>query len=154
MEVIGLSETLAAIQQELNKKAQQAKVAVKLAGNEYKTDVQKIAPLGHMPGLAHGDYRRSIHVQMIYENGQAYALVGTNKIQAKQLEFGGVIRAKNAPYLVFKTEDGNWVQTKEVFQPGHPHFRPALDLNRNKYLQIMKGTFDRDNPPIETLGGD
>ena len=148
MEVIGLSETLAAIQKDLNKKAQQAKVAVKLAGNEYKTDVQKIAP------YKTGTYRRSIHVQMIYENGQAYALVGTNKIQGKQLEFGGVIRAKNAPYLVFKTEDGNWVQTKEVFQPGHPHFRPALDLNRNKYLQIMKGTFDRDNPPIETMGGD
>jgi len=133
MEVIGLSETLAAIQQELNKKAQQAKVAVKLAGNEYKTDVQKIAP------YKTGTYRRSIHVQPIDEGGNPFVLVGTDLPYAKRLEFGFV---------------GTDSLGRVYNQAPRPHFRPALDLNRNKYVQIMKGTFDRDNPPIETMGGD
>jgi len=131
MEVIGLSETLAAIQQELNKKAQQAKVAVKLAGNEYKTDVQKIAP------YKTGTYRRSIHVQTIDENGQAYALVGTDLPYGKRLEFGFV--GPDSLGRIFN-------------QAPRPHFRPALDLNREKYLRIMKGTFDRNSEEMFVEG--
>jgi|GEM_PF-1667203 hypothetical protein len=113
----------------------------KLSGQEYSNDVKAIAPLGSMPGESHGDYRRAIHAEMSQENGHPVCFVGTNKIQAKQLEFGGSIKAKNAPYLVFKTYDGDWVRTKEVFQPGVPHFRPAFDNNKEKYDRIMIAAF-------------
>jgi hypothetical protein len=129
MEVIGLSETLAAIQKELAERARVAKNAVRLAGNEYKNDVQKIAP------YKTGTYRRSIHVQMIEENGNPYALVGTDLPYGKRLEFGF------------------WDMTDKLgrhfYQRAQPHFRPALDLNMNKYYRIMKGTFDRNS--TETL---
>jgi hypothetical protein len=129
MEVIGLSETLAAIQKELAERARVARNAVRLAGNEYKNDVQKIAP------YKTGTYRRSIHVQMIEENGNPYALVGTDLPYGKRLEFGF------------------WDMTDKLgrhfYQRAQPHFRPALDLNMNKYYRIMKGTFDRNS--TETL---
>jgi hypothetical protein len=125
MEVIGLSETLAAIQKELAERARVAKNAVRLAGNEYKNDVQKIAP------YKTGTYRRSIHVQMIDENGNPYALVGTDLPYGKRLEFGF------------------WDMTDKLgrhfYQRAQPHFRPALDLNMSKYYRIMKGTFDRNS---------
>ena len=116
----------------------------KLAGEAYAADVQAVAPLGHMPGESHGDYRRSIHPVMSQENGHPICLIGTNKIQAKELEYGsvglpgGVISAKSAPYLVFKTEDGKWHSVKAVHQPGHPHWRPTWDKNLPKYQNIMR----------------
>lgn len=125
----------------------------KLSGQEYANDVKAIAPLGSMPGESHGDYRRSIHVEMSQENGHPVCFVGTNKIQAKQLEFGGSIKAKNVPYLIFKTYDGDWVQTKEVFQPGVPHFRPAFDNNKEKYDRIMIAAFKGEAVDIDAEFG-
>jgi hypothetical protein len=65
-------------------------------------------------------------------------VTGTDNVAARQHEFGGVIKAKNAPYLVFQTEDGAWHKVKAVTQPPHPHFQPALDENGGKYIRIMK----------------
>lgn len=132
MEVIGLSETLAAVQQELNNKRRQATAAVKLAGNEFKNDVQKIAP------YKTGTYRRSIHVKMIEENGNPYALVGTDLPYGKRLEFG-----------FFDMQDK---LGRRYFQRAQPHFRPALDLNLQKYIRIMKGTFDRNSEEMLVEG--
>lgn len=100
----------------------------KLVANEYKNDVQDRAP--HKKG----NYRTSIHAEGPIED--AVFLVGTDNIAAKQHEFGGIIKAKNGPYLVFQI-DGKWVMTKQVSQPPYPHFRPALDENKEKYNQMM-----------------
>lgn len=105
----------------------------KLAANAYKNDVQDLAP------HKHGTYRTSIHVEGPFEeDGITFYVVGTDNVAAKQHEFGGVIKAKNGPYLIFKTDDGQWHTVKSVTQPAHPHFRPALDQNREKYIRMMK----------------
>jgi hypothetical protein len=139
-QIVGLRELRDAFRDFGGEVGARTVTGVALAGQQFSNDVKSVAPLGHMPGLAHGDYRRSIHVEMQEDEHQAVALVGTNKIQAKQLEFGGIIRAKNKPFLVFQTEDGQWHHVKVVHQPGHPHFQPTLDNNRQNYREIIRRT--------------
>ena len=126
IEIIGLDETLAAVKAELERRARIAKSAVRLAGNEYKNDVKKIAPHDI------GTYRRSIHVGKVEteSNGSPYVLVGIDLPQAKRLEFG-----------FFDMTDR---LGRHFYQRAQPHFRPALDLNKAKYRAIMKGEFDRN----------
>jgi len=117
-------------------------IAVELAANEYKNDVQEcITEIGLYKT---GDYRRSVHVEPgIDSDGVPYALTGTDNIAAKQHEFGGVIKAKNVPYLMFKI-NGKWVKVKQVTQPAHPHFRPTLDRNAEKYQGMIVEEMFRD----------
>ena len=140
----GMSELKAAFKELGQKFGKNAVVGVALAQTAAVADIQEKAPLGHMPGLTHGDYRRSIHAEPPFESGgKIVGYVGTNKIQAKQLEFGGPIKARNKPYLVFKLEDGTWVRTKTVIQPGKPHFRPVMDQNSGKYRKIIEEQMTR-----------
>lgn len=112
------------------------RVVVNLAANEYKNDVQPLLQ------YKTGTQRRSVHVEPSEEAGHPIALVGTDLIYAKQREYGGIIKAKNGPYLIFQI-DGHWVQTESVYQPPHPAWRPAFDNNLAKYERILKGVFDR-----------
>jgi len=57
-------------------------------------------------------------------------------------EFGGLIFARNKPFLVFQI-DGKWIKTKKVVMPARPYLRPALDEN----LDEIKGAIEA------TLGG-
>lgn len=50
-----------------------------------------------------------------------------NVIYAAIHEFGGVIRAREAKALRFKTDDGAWHTVKSVTIPARPYARPALD---------------------------
>ena len=87
--------------------------AVKLTANEYKSDVQKIAP------YKTGTYRRSIHV----ETSGNIALVGTNLPYAKRLEYG------------FADADS---LGRVYSQKAQPHFRPPLDEDIEKYKKTFK----------------
>jgi phage gpG-like protein len=122
MEVIGLSETLAAIQEELNEKARQAKNAVKLAGQAYANDVKSIAPYDT------GTLRRSIHVELTDENGQAYAIIGTDLPYARRLEYG---------FYDMTDRLG-----RHYHQVPRPYFRPPLDTEIDRYFSIMKGELE------------
>ena len=42
-------------------------------------------------------------------------------------EFGGVIRAKRAPFLRFQTQDGEWHSVKRVRIPKRPYIRPTVE---------------------------
>lgn len=63
-----------------------------------------------------GHLRASFHsVAARYQAGVGiYGLVGSNAVYARIHEVGGIIRAKNAKYLHFKTRDGHWHKVKEV----------------------------------------
>lgn len=110
----GVKEVRAALktlEEEIKKKQ---RTAIKLAANEYKNDVQEIAP------YKTGTYRRSIHVQM---KNDTTAIVGTNLPYAKRLEYG------------FADSD----RLGRVYdQPAQPHFRPAMDAGRDRYVQIYE----------------
>jgi phage gpG-like protein len=75
-------------------------------------------------GLATGALRESISTQF---EGQFKASIVSNSVYASIHEFGGVIQAKNAPYLVFKTADGAWHSVKEVTIRATPFLQPALE---------------------------
>ena len=87
--------------------------AVKLTANEYKTDVQKIAP------YKTGTYRRSIHV----ETSGHVALGGTNLPYAQRVDYG------------FADVDS---LGRVYDQKAQPHFRPTFDENIEKYKKTFK----------------
>ena len=135
--ISGVSDLVKGFKDFNDKIAKNQSIGARLTANQYKTDVQaKITEIGL---YKHGTYRTSIHVEGPFDSSEGpYCVTGTDNIAARQHEFGGVIKAKNAPYLVFQTEDGAWHRVKAVTQPPHPHFQPALDENYGKYIQIMK----------------
>ena len=136
--VIGLENVLLDVTARIGSTIKKTRTAVNLAGNQMKTDVQARAP------YKTGTYRRSIHAEPMGTNERPEVRVGTNLIHAAQKEFGGFIYAKNAPYLVFKTYDGDWVSVKRVYQPPQPHFRPVFDLNGPKYLEMIREYLEDD----------
>lgn len=76
-----------------------------------------------------GDFRRRIESIFL---GRLLARVGSRHPGTRIREFGGTIRAKNAPFLHFKTRSGGWVKVRQVTQrPGGysqgftPWLRPA-----------------------------
>jgi hypothetical protein len=127
----GMSELKRAFQDLAKQGERNQRIAINLVGQQYSNDVKaKITEIGL---YITGDYRRSVHVELVSNSS---VVVGTNRIDARQHEYGGVIKAKNAPYLVFQLEDGTWVKTKQVYQPPHPHFRNTLDENWEKYQKM------------------
>ncbi len=50
-------------------------------------------------------------------------------------ENGGVIKAKNAPKLVWQDSSGNWFSKDEVVIPARPYFGPAVKEVRGQFLK-------------------
>ena len=48
------------------------------------------------------------------------AVLGTDDIRARLHQYGGLIQAKNKPYLIFKVGD-NWVKKKSVYIRARPY---------------------------------
>lgn len=63
-------------------------------------------------------------------------LVGTDVLYAKLMHYGGTIRAKSKPYLVFKTPTGGWVKRKSITVPARPIFGVSEDDAQNMLLEI------------------
>lgn len=67
-----------------------------------------------------------------YRAGSDHVEVGTNTAYAAPNQFGAVIRAKAAPWLVFKVGD-RWSRKKEVTLPA----RPFLGLDDDDRAEIV-----------------
>jgi phage gpG-like protein len=92
-----------------------------------------------------GNLINSIHKSpAVVSDTHAEVNVGTNVIYAAIHEFGGVIKAKKAKALRFKTKDGNWVFTKSVTIPARPYMRPAVDVGRGRIKQAVRATLKRN----------
>jgi len=92
-----------------------------------------------------GHLRRSIKVTIKREGSEIVGAIGSNVKYAAIHEYGGVIKAKNAPYLHFKTSKGNWVRVKQVTIPKRPFIAPFLKsgartIERNINEEIAKAT--------------
>lgn len=57
-------------------------------------------------------------------------------IYAPLMHFGGTIRAKNSPYLKFKTPLGGWVQVKSVKVPARPILGMSVDDAQGILIEI------------------
>ena len=98
----------------------------------------------HIGGATHlaPDFAGGEEYDDIGETGDGWSIkVGTNLVYARIQEYGGVIHAKDAPYLVFKTKDGSWHSVKSVTIPARPYLRPAFDENREVVLREVAETF-------------
>lgn len=79
-----------------------------------------------------GNLLNSIHVKLSKNN----VSLATNLIYAKLMQFGGTIRAKNKPFLIFKTPTGGWIRKKHVVVPARPFFGVSEDDAQNMLLAI------------------
>ena len=91
-----------------------------------------------------GTLARSISSEVKSQGERTEGRTGTNLEYARMEEFGtaglpgGVLRPKNAEYLVFEV-GGQVVQTKEVRRDPHPYLRPAFDQKKNEaVLEIRR----------------
>lgn len=62
--------------------------------------------------------------------------ISTNVIYAKIHEFGGIIKAVRAPFLVFKIGD-RLIRTKSVRIPPRPYMGPALEWARPEIRRLF-----------------
>jgi len=99
-----------------------ARNAVILGANAYKNDVQAGAP------YLTGTLRRSIHVSDPDRGTEVVAYVGTDLEYARRLEYGFI--GSDALGRVFN-------------QTARPYFRPPLEQNKDRYIQIIKGALMR-----------
>ena len=68
--------------------------------------------------------------KILQKSGQLAASISTNKPYAAIHQFGGTVKAKNKPYLVFKVGDG-FRRVKQVKIPA----RPYLPMSKGGTLQ-------------------
>ena len=94
-----------------------------------QNDAKKLAPYNK------GQLRRSITRKV---HGYDYAEIGTDLVYARIQEEGGTIKAKNKPYLHFKTKSGRWVKVKSVTIKGKKYMEKAITQNTAKVLETFK----------------
>jgi len=68
--------------------------------------------------------------------GGVIGRIGSNLKYARIHELGGVIKAKNVPYLRFKV-DGNWVSVTQVTIPPRPYIMSSLNESVKKIGDIL-----------------
>lgn len=73
-------------------------------------------------------------------------LKGRMLAYARIHELGGIIRAKDAPYLIFKTASG-WVKTKEVKMPKRSYLQSSVREKKreivNRYGKLFYASLSR-----------
>lgn len=88
-------------------------------------------------GRVSGDLARSVN----YKVKGNRVVIGSNLPYAGVHEKGATIRAKNAPYLVFRIGK-RWISAKEVTIPARPFLAPALKDSRGAARVIIKRLAD------------
>lgn len=83
--------------------------------------------------------------------GQVEATVGTNSVYGRIHEVGGVIKAKHAAFLVFKTDDGKFHRVKSITMPARPYLLPALFKNEKQITQLFSDAFWQE---VDRIGGE
>jgi len=89
------------------------------------------ATKGAPPRVGTGSLRRSIQISTKgLKESSPFAVVGTNLVYARILEFGGVIVPKVKKFLAFIGLAGHLVMVKKVTINPHPYWRKTLKDSR------------------------
>lgn len=96
---------------------------VKHYGHLLATKVKAKASGRPGPNAPTGDYRRSITAQFSREGSKSIAIIGTNAVQGRRLEFG------------FNGVDS---LGRHYNQPPYPHFGPAFDEIEDQFMSALK----------------
>jgi len=128
--VVGVPEAADALDQLSDEMAGQHLADSALAGgnilvNGWKDEVSFVT----------GEYKRNIHAEVTHQSrDRAEVTVGPGIMDPNYpyvLEYGMTIKAKHAPYLHFKTKDGQWVRKKQVTIPPFGWARKAFDKHED-----------------------
>ena len=109
---------------------------LKLIGQEVAGNAREDYLSGPRPeklGTVTGQLRTST----VYKVMGNRVVIGSNLKYARIHEFGGVIKAKNSPFLVFKIGK-QWISVKQVTIPARPFLRPALADSKGAALSIIQ----------------
>jgi len=104
------------------------KKAILYAEGEAKKNFNKSGK----PKVRTGTLRRSIKSGV--SNNTAW--IGSDVVYARIIEKGGVITAKNKPYLSFQI-DGKWFKKKSVTIPPRPYLQPAISEHMDTISRII-----------------
>lgn len=86
-----------------------------------------------------GNLLNSIELDELVISDKSYIMFGAHTVYAAIHEFGGIIQATHAPYLVFMI-DGHLIRTKMVTIPARPYMRPVIDRDGAEALKLLGTT--------------
>ena len=123
-----------------------SKVATKLPGGIY-TGVRNACLLVEVRAKTHHlagatlkarthRFQQSVKTIVRRIGTQVSGLVGSPVVYAAIHEFGGIIKPKNAKYLVFQI-NGKWIRTKKVTMPKREWLSKSLDDVRPQIERIF-----------------
>lgn len=97
-------------------------------GQELSGTIKDDKLSGQVLNVRSGDLRDSITPLEVTQSEvmQGGAAGGAGIPYAKIHEYGGVIEARNYPYLTFRTEDGQWHRVKSVVMPERSYMRSSF----------------------------
>ena len=91
-----------------------------------------------------GNLMNSINIETDHVEAHSAAVnVGTTVIYAAIHEFGGIIKAKNGPFLHFVV-DGQHVMTRSVMIPARPYIRPAVDERKDQIFAAIEAQLKKE----------
>jgi len=83
-----------------------------------------------------GTLRRSWVINRLTPQ-KLFGKIGIRLVYAAIHEFGGVIKAKRAKYLRFKTRDGSWHSVKQVRIPARKYFSKAIKQAKPEIIRVF-----------------
>lgn len=81
------------------------------------------------------------------------SVLGASAKHAGIREFGGTIRARRKPWLVFMGQSGHLVRVKQVTQKATPYMRPAVRQTRAGLVTDLQTGARKALKPIVQAGG-
>lgn len=131
--LLGMTEQMAKLQSLPEAIRTELRTSVKKLGFQLELLVKRKLS-GPVLKAPTGNLRGSINTRIEERGDETVAIVGTSVgviPYARIHEFGGIIEAKNASYLIFKTPDGAWHKVKSVQMPERSYLRSSLNDMRN-----------------------
>jgi len=90
-------------------------------------------PSAHRLGVVTGLLQATVNTRSILRGNRVTGYIGSDAPYAGVHEYGKLIRAKNAPFLVFKVR-GKTVRTKEVTIPERAPFRTEVESPESRKI--------------------
>lgn len=99
--------------------------------------------LHNRSGALRGSIRLKNYIQMTPGGiGEATITAGNSKVPYARIhEQGGIIRARNAPFLVFRV-GGRWIKTKQVRIPARPYLQPAINNKQEQFREYFNDALE------------
>ena len=101
-----------------------------------ESEVKKSFGSGNAPKVRSGKLRSSIKSSIKEEGNTSVGTIGSDLVYAPIQEYGGIIEARLAPYLMIQIGD-RWAKVKSVRIPARPFLGPTIERNTDKVGSII-----------------